>query len=345
MADADDMMLDAAPPKPAIDGSSAAAILLMLLDESEAATILKHFGPEEVRGLAKAMFDTANASEAQIEQALDRFVVRSRDVSALAIGADTRIRTVINQAVGNVRADNILAAVAPQSSAASLEMLRWMDVDAISGLLASEHPQVGALILSVLVPDVAARAIETLDELLQADLVLRAAQLTSVPAAAIEDLESVLAAANVDGQRVAKQAIGGPSDVAKIMKKMPKQLSERTIRALKKTDKLLAQAIEEEMFIFENLRDLDKKSLGTVLRSVDAAELAIALKGTDEEMVDLCLATMSKRASETIRDEMAEMTMVKRTDVDEAQKAVMLVVRQMAASGEIMIAGAGDDYV
>ncbi|MDK2760196.1 MAG: flagellar motor switch protein FliG [Sphingopyxis sp.] len=329
----------------AIDGSSAAAILLMLLDESEAATILKQLGPEEVRLLAKAMFDTANASEQQIGQALDRFVTRSRDVSALAIGADTRIRTVINEAVGNVRADNILAAVAPQRSAASLEMLRWMDVNAISGLLASEHPQVGALILSVLVPDVAARAIETLDEVLQADLVLRAAMLTSVPAAAIEDLESVLASANVDGQRVAKQAIGGPSDVAKIMKKMPKQLSERTIRALKKHDRILAQTIEEEMFIFENLRDLDKRSLSTVLRSVDAALLAIALKGADEEMVDMCLATMSQRASETIRDEMAEMTMVKRADVEDAQKTIMQTVRQMAASGEIMIAGGGDDYV
>jgi flagellar motor switch protein FliG len=335
----------APPANQTIEGSAAAAILLMLLDENEAATILKHLDPDEVRQLAKSMFDTANASEKQIGQALDRFVVRSRDVSALAIGADVRIRTVMNQAVGNVRADNILAAVAPQRSAASLEILRWMDVEAISGLLAQEHPQVGALILSVLVPDVAARAIETLDEILQADLVLRAAMLTSVPAAAIEDLESVLASANVDGQRVAKQAIGGPSDVAKIMKKMPKSLSERTIRALKKTDKALAQAIEEEMFIFENLRDLDKKSLSAVLRSVDAAQLAVALKGADEEMVDLCLATMSQRASETIRDEMAEMTMVKRADVDDAQKSVMTIVRQMTASGEIMIAGGGDDYV
>ena len=343
MPDAAETM--APPANQTIEGSAAAAILLMLLDENEAATILKHLDPDEVRQLAKSMFDTANASEKQIGQALDRFVVRSRDVSALAIGADIRIRTVINQAVGNVRADNILAAVAPQRSAASLEILRWMDVDAISGLLAQEHPQVGALILSVLIPDVAARAIETLDEILQADLVLRAAMLTSVPAAAIEDLESVLASANVDGQRVAKQAIGGPSDVAKIMKKMPKSLSERTIRALKKTDKALAQAIEEEMFIFENLRDLDKKSLGSVLRSVDAAQLAVALKGTDEEMVDLCLATMSQRASETIRDEMAEMTMVKRADVDDAQKSIMTIVRQMAASGEIMIAGGGDDYV
>ncbi|KTE20965.1 ABC transporter [Sphingopyxis sp. H050] len=345
MVDEVDMDAPALKAKPGLEGASAAAILLMLLEEEEAATILKHLDADEVRQLAKSMFDTANASEGQIEQALDQFVNQSRGVSALAVGADVRIRTVINQAVGNVRADNILAAVAPQSSAASLEMLRWMDVDAISALLANEHPQVGALILSVLIPDVAARAIEILDETLQAELVLRAAQLTAVPAAAIEDLEAVLASANVGGQRVAKQAIGGPSDVAKIMKKMPKQLSERTIRALKKSDKILAQTIEEEMFIFENLRDLDAKNLGTVLRSVDAAQLAIALKGTDEDMVDRCLATMSKRASETIRDEMAEMTMVKRVDVDEAQKAIMQIVRQMAASGEIMIAGAGDDYV
>jgi flagellar motor switch protein FliG len=331
--------------KSAIEGSCAAAILLMLLDESDAATILKHLDPEEVRQLAKAMFDTADASEPQIEQALDRFVTRSRSVSSFNVGVDTRIRTVINQAVGNVRADNILANIAPQSSAASLEMLRWMDLEAISALLASEHPQVGALILSVLVPDIAARAIESLDEVLQADLVLRAAQLTSVPSAAIEDLESVLAAANVGGQRVAKQAIGGPVDVAKIMKKMPRQLSERTIRNLKKQNRQLAQTIEEEMFIFENLRDLDKKSVGTILRSVDAAQLALALKGADEEMTDLCLSTMSQRASETIRDEMAEMAMVKRTDVDDAQKAIMQIVRQMVAAGDIVIAGGADDYV
>src|SRR3546814_10697886 len=111
--------------------------------------------------------------------------------------------------------------------------------------------------------------------------------LTSVPAAAIEDLESVLASANVDGQRVAKQAIGGPSDVAKIMKKMPKQLSERTLRSLTKHDRILAQPIEEELFIFEILRDLDKKNLRRVLRSVDAAPHATAHKGAGEAPVGL----------------------------------------------------------
>ena len=86
--------------KPTIEGASAAAILLMLLDESEAATILKHLDADEVRQLARSMFDSANASETQIDLALSHFVSESRNVSALAVGADTRIRTVIHEAVG-----------------------------------------------------------------------------------------------------------------------------------------------------------------------------------------------------------------------------------------------------
>src|SRR3546814_9069562 len=112
------------------------------------------------------------------------------------------------------------------------------------------------------------------------------------------------------------------------MKVMPRHLSERSTRALKKPARQLAQTFEEEMFIFDNLRDLDMRSLGTVLRSVDAAQLALALKGADEAMTDLCLSTMSQRAGETIRDEMDEMTMVKRSDVEDAQKAIMQVDRK-----------------
>lgn len=329
----------------ALDGQSVAAILLLLLEESDAAAILRQLSPEEVRELARAMFDKANAGETTIDAALDRFVYSSRTVSALSVGADTHIRSVISEAVGNIRADNILAALAPQSSARSLEMLRWMDIEQIRELLLSEHPQVGALILAVLVPDVAVQAIEPLDPALQADLMLRAAQLSSVSAAAIADLEDVLGSVGAAAPREVRQAVGGPSDVAKIIKIMPKVASERTINTIKKKDKKLAQIIEDEMFIFDNLRELSAKNLSTVLRSVDAAMLALALKGSDQTMIDLCLGTMSKRAAETIQDEMAEMTMVKRADVDDAQRSIMQTFRRMIASGEIVVAGAGDDYV
>lgn len=326
-------------------GPAAAAILLMLLDEGDAASVLRELNQDEVRLLAKAMFGAADADDATVEAALDIFVGRSRNVSALAVGADARIRSVMTEALGNIRADNLLAAVAPQASAASLDMLRWLEPDQITALIRAEHPQVGALILSALVPDVAAKAIAPLDERTQTDLMLRTAELSSVGSDALADLEAILIEATSAQSADPRQPVGGPADVAQIIKQMPKPLSERAIRALRKQNRKIAQIIEDEMFVFENLRELDKKTLGNVLRAVDAKLLSVALKGVDEPMVNLCLATMSKRAAETIRDEMADLTMVKRSDVDEAQRAIMLIVRQMAAAGDIVINAGGEEYV
>ncbi|MGB5077356.1 MAG: flagellar motor switch protein FliG, partial [Sphingorhabdus sp.] len=205
---------------PTINGGSAAAILLMLLEEADAAAILKHFEPEEVRTLGKSMFDAASVSEAEIELALDRFVLGSRTISTLAVGADARIRNVMNEALGNVRADNILAAIAPQSSAESLEILRWMETPAIARILMSEHPQVGAIILAVLTPAAAASVLEGLDEALQADLVCRAARLSSVQRDAIDDLEAILTAATGTKAQKPGLRLGGKAEVAKIVNKM-----------------------------------------------------------------------------------------------------------------------------
>lgn len=328
-----------------IDGGAAAAILLMLLDEGDAAAILKHFDPEEVRTLGKSMFDVSRVSEAEIELALDRFVLGSRAVSTLAVGADAHIRKVMNEALGNVRADNILATIAPQSSAEALELLRWMETGTISRLLTNEHPQVGAIILAVLTPTAAADVLEDLDEALQTDLICRAARLNTVQRDAIDDLEAILLSATDAKDRQPGLRMGGKADVAKIVNKMPKPAMEKMLRSIKKRDRILAQAIEDEMFVFDNLNDLDAKSLSTVLRAVDANALALALKGAEPALADKFLATMSARAAETIRDEMAEMTMVKRTDVEEAQKAIITVARQLAQDGAIMLGGQSDDYV
>ncbi len=341
----DEDEVEQAAPAPTIDGGAAAAILLMLLEEGDAAAILKHFEPDEVRALGKSMFDAAQVSETEIEIALDRFVLGSRTVSSLAVGADARIRSVMNEALGNVRADNILAAIAPQSSAAALDILRWMETPAIAKILRDEHPQVGAIILAVLTPSAAAEALDGLEDNQQTDLVCRAARLTTVQRDAIDDLEAILAKASTSKAKKPGMRLGGKADVAKIVNKMPKPAMERMLRSVKKADRLLGQAIEDEMFVFENLNDLDAKGLGAVLRAVDANALALALKGADAALADKFLATMSARAAETIRDEMDEMGLVKRADVEEAQKAIITVARKLAEDGTIMLGSKSDDYV
>jgi flagellar motor switch protein FliG len=330
---------------PTIDGASAAAILLMLLEESEAAAILKHLEPDDVHRLGKAMFSAAQASEQEVELALDRFVLGSRNVSALAVGAEPRIRKVMHEALGNVRADNVLAAVAPRSSVGVLDILRWMEVPVIQNVLQTEHPQVGAIILSVLTPEIAGAALEGLDEAVQTDLLLRAARLEAVPGDAIADLEAILRSASDRKAATMGMKLGGKYDVAKIVNNMKKASGERVLRAVKKQDKLLGQAIEEEMFVFDNLIALDAKNLGALMRSVDASILGLALKGAGDGLVAKMLASMSARAAESIRDEMAESGLVKRAEVEEAQKAIIAMARKLAAEGTIMLGDAGDDYV
>lgn len=347
MADEVDILdeSDAAAPAAALNGPYAAAILLMLLGEEEAASILRDLDPEDVRELGKAMFAVADASETEVEAALDRFIGRTRQVSSLAVGATPRIRNVITQALGNVRADNLLGAVAPRESVRSLEILRWMEVPAIAKLLSQEHPQVGALIVASLNPDVAADALRPLGDELQSELMMRAARLGAVSSDAIADLEDVLGRFGDVRQSKPKISLGGKADAARIMNKMAKADGERVLKGLKKRDKLLGQQIEDEMFIFDNLMELNDKNLGALMRAVDSSILTLALKGTQTALADRMFGCMSARAAQTIRDEMEERGMVKRVEVEEAQKAIIAMARQMAADGTIMLGGPGDEYV
>jgi flagellar motor switch protein FliG len=329
-----------------LNGTQAAAIMLLLLEEQEAADILRDMAPADVKAITKAMFDAATATEAQIDAALGKFIRHGKALPALALNVTPRIKSVVTQALGNVRADNLLGTIAPQSSAEALEALRWMEVNAIAALLNTEHPQVGALILAVLTPNVAAAALESVEDELQSDLLFRSAQLTNVSMAAIEDLELLLTRRSKAKPANKQQKLGGRGDTAKIVNSMPRAASDRILKSVKKRDQALGQAIEDEMFIFEDLLSLPAKTLGTILRSVDAAILTLALKGGSKEIVDKALSCMSGRAAQTIQDDMAEMAQVKRADVEDAQKQVVLAARRMADEGGFSLGGGGsDDYV
>jgi flagellar motor switch protein FliG len=328
-----------------VSGVPSAAILMMLLEDSEAAEVLRHLDPEEVRQLGSEMYAAAEADEAAVGNALNRFVDGSREVSALAPGADRKIRSVMAEALGNVRADNLLAKIAPQQSGKTLELLRWMEREVIAAVVAGEHPQVGAVIISVLTPEAAAGALADLDGAQQADLLYRAARLQTVRAEAIADLEAILSAAESRRDSSPQVELGGEGNVARIVNSLSRPAGENILKLMRKKDKVLAAAIEDEMFVFEDLNKLDAKSLGAVLRGVEAATLALALKGAETALSDRFLATMSARAADTIRDELAEMAPVKREEVDAARKAIIAVARAMAASGEIMLGGKSDEYV
>lgn len=328
-------------------GSAAAAILLMLLGEDEAAEVLGRLEPDEVQHLGAAMFGVADVSEVEVNGVLDMFVGRAKERTTLGFGAQSQIKSMMERALGMERAENVLARITPRTRSTALDALKWMDAETISGLVQHEHPQIAALVLAHLDPAVAAEVLQLLDESVQTDVVYRVATLGPVTAEALDDLERLLlrqVTRGAPGGSMAKR--GGASEAAKIVNNTRTATEQRVIRQLAKLDRLLARTIEDEMFIFDNLNEVEDKHLGTLMRQIDNELLVVALKGCDEKLKAKILGCMSSRAAQSIQDAIAEKGPMRLAEVQDAQKEILATARKLADAGTIMLGGkGGDDYV
>jgi flagellar motor switch protein FliG len=331
---------------PVPSGSDAAAILLMLLGDEEAAEILSHLEPYEVQHLGSAMFNVADVTEDQVESVFHTFLEKTRARTTIGFGAAPRIRAVMEHALGQERANNVLARITPPTRSRALEALRWMDAKTIAALIEHEHPQIAALVVAHLDPPIAADVLQLLPADMQPDVIYRVARLESVTPEALEELERILVreVGRVSFSPPAPPR-GGASEAAKIMNNMRSGQEQRIIRTLGKIDKTLAQKIEDEMFIFEDLMELDDRNLGILLRNIDNEVLIVALKGADERLKEKMFGCMSARAADSIRDEMEARGPMRLAEVQEAQKEVLAMARRLADAGTIVLAGRGDDYV
>ncbi|UAK26033.1 flagellar motor switch protein FliG [Sphingomonas nostoxanthinifaciens] len=326
-------------------GSEAAAILLMLLGEDEAAQLLGRLDPQEVQHLGGAMFNVADVSEVQVNKVLDQFVDRAKKRTTLGFSSDRQIRGMMEKALGSERAENMLQRITPPARAANLDALKWMDTRTIAALVEHEHPQIIALVLAHLDPAVAADVLQLLPEEIQADLIQRVATMGPVTAEALEDLEALLMRPIAPAKSGGATRRGGTGEAAQIVNNTRKTAEQRIIKALQKLDKNLARSIEDEMFVFDNLMALDDKSMGTLMRSVDSEILVVALKGVDERMTTKIYGCMSSRAAQSIQDAIIEKGPMRLAEVQEAQKEVLSIARRLAAEGTINLGGKGDDYV
>ncbi len=345
-------MAEIAPANPAAvtgpipTGSSAAAILLMLLAEDEAAQVLGRLDPDEVQQLGTAMFGVADVSEDEVDGVLDQFVDRARERTTIGFGADGQIRNMMERALGAERAENMLARITPPQRQSALDSLKWMDAKTIAALVEPEHPQIAALVLAHLDPPIAADVLQLLDEEAQADIIYRVATLGPVTSEALEDLERVLLRQLGNSSRGGTTSRrGGASEAAKIVNNTRTTAEQRIIKSLGKLDRNLARTIEDEMFVFDNLNALDEKNLGALLRAVDNAILVVALKGAEEKLRGKMLGCMSSRAAQSIMDEMMERGPMRLAEVQDAQKEMLAIARQLANAGTINLGGKGDDYV
>ncbi|GGA44021.1 flagellar motor switch protein FliG [Sphingomonas psychrolutea] len=326
-------------------GVERAAVLMMLVGEEEAAAILQKLDPEEVRQLGKAMFAVADVSEIEVEHVLDDFVGKARERTAIGFDPRPRIEAVMTRALGQEKADSVLARIVPAQDACQIDLLDWLDAGEIAAMIEKEHPQIAAVMIANLEPSVGAQVLELMPDAVQPDILHRLARLGPITPEAVETLKTMLANRKTSSQTQSGVTLGGTRDAAKILSSGRKATELRVMPKLFKIDRDVAKAIEEAMFVFDNLLELDDKNLGTLIRNIDSDILTRGLKGVDESIRARFLGCMSSRAADGIRDEMEARGPMKLSEVLDAQKVIIQIARNLAKDGTIQMGGGDDDYV
>ena len=329
-----------------LTGTQKSAVLMMLIGEDEASEILRNLSPREVQHLGRAMYSVQGLDQDTVNKVLDEFLAIIKEQTSLGLGAGNYIKTILNKALGENKAQSVLSRITPTSSEQPIEILDWMDSKSIAELIVDEHPQIIALVISYLDYGVGADVLGLLPEGLQPDVIARIATLETVQPDALRELEMVMQKKFAANTNLRASRVGGVQAAAKIMNFTKQAMEARIMKSLGKEDKTLMTAIQESMFVFDNLIMSDDKSLQTFLRGVDTEDLVLALKGADEPLREKLFSCMSSRAAANLQDEMEALGPVRLTEVQEAQKRIINVARRLSDEGSIVLAGrGGDDFV
>ena len=326
-----------------LSGVERAAILMLALGEKDAASILSHMGPKEVQELGLAMANMNNVSTEKMESVMHSFVDTLRSQTSLGVDSDEYIRNVLNNALGKDKAGGVIDRILLGRNSKGLEQLKWMDPRSVAELIRLEHPQIIAIVLSFLDSDQAAEVLSEFPERVRPDIVMRIATLDGIQPAALQELDEILDKQFSGASNVKSSSLGGIKTAANILNLIEGSIESEIMEQVSGVDQDIAQEIQDNMFVFDNLIDVDDRGIQTLMREVASDQLLLALRGADEGLKEKIFKNMSKRAAEMLRDDLEAAPPVRLSDVEAAQKEILTVARRLADAGEIMLGGGGGE--
>ncbi|HEX8778994.1 MAG TPA: flagellar motor switch protein FliG [Rhodanobacter sp.] len=329
-----------------VTGAQRAAILLLTLGEQDAAEVLKHLSARDVQAVGSAMAALSSVSREQVGDALDKLDEDMGRQTSLGVGTEEYIRKILTNALGETKAGGLIDRILLGRSSKGLESLKWMESRAIAEMINQEHPQIIALVLAHLEPDQAAEVIGYLPPRVRSDAVMRIATLDGVQPHALNELDEIMERQfNGNTKKLKSANVGGLKAAANILNAMDSSREAELMTAIRSQDEALGGRIEDLMFVFEDLAELDDRGMQTLLREVPSGILITALKGAEPAIREKIFANMSKRAADMMRDDLEVKGPVRLSEVDAAQKEVLAAARKLADAGQLSLGGGGDDYV
>lgn len=326
-----------------LTGLQKTSILLLALGKETASKVLKHLNPREVQQIGTAMTNVSDVTHKDIHNVMKSFLNELGE-DALGVNPSEFAQSLMVDALGE-GGGGLMEAAMLGNQVKGLEALKWMHPSTISNMLKNEHPQVVAIILSYFDPDLSAQILAGIPERFQDEVIYRIATLTTIQPRALFDLNDVLEAANSDGEGGKLATIGGEKKAAEILNLVGGGIDSRILDAIAIEHEDVSKAIQDKMFVFDDISGIEGRGIQTILAEVPTDVLKIALKGADQDMKDLFLNNMSKRQAEMLREELEMSGPVKLSDVEAAQKTIIQTVRRLADEERIVMPGGGEEFV
>lgn len=328
-----------------MDGAQKAAIFLMVIGEGPAAEVMKHMGPREVQKIGLAMSSLEVVSPVNVTSTVNDFRQAVKQHTGIGLGTEEYVRNVLNQALGEDKASTMIDRILLSGNTKGLESLKWMEARAIVEMIQFEHPQIIAIVLSYLDPDQAAEVLDLLPEENRSNLIQRIATMDGVQPTAMKELNEMIEGQMRGGAGSGQSLMGGVEVAASIMNFIERGSEAKISEEITESDPDLAEKIQDLMFTFESLVDVDDRGVQALLREVSTENLVLALKGTDDAIQEKVFQNMSSRAADMLRDDLEAKGPVKLSEVEAAQKEILGIARRLADEGTISLGGSGDEMV
>ena len=324
-------------------GTERAAILLLSLGEKEAADVLKHMSAKDVQRVGAAMAQIANVSRTDVSAVFATFSGEVEGQTSLGVGSDDFIRKTLINALGEDKAAGVLDRILLGKSSKGLEAMKWMDSRTIAEMVRLEHPQIVAIILAYLESDQAAEVVALMPENARADILLRVATLDGIQPAALQELDQIMERQFSGTGPSRTSVLGGPKVAADILNCLEPRIESAVMSDISRADEALGAKIQDLIFVFDNLVEIDDRGMQELLRQVTSDKLLLALKAADDALKEKVFKNMSQRAAEMLKDDLTARGPVKLSEVEAAQKDILAAARKLSDEGTISLGGKGGE--
>ncbi|CAI6026629.1 flagellar motor switch protein FliG [Cohnella sp. JJ-181] len=329
-----------------LSGRQKAAILLITLGPEVSAQVFKHLREEEIEQLTLEIANVRKVDHNEKESILSEFHQICVAQEYLTQGGITYAKEILEKALGSQKANDILNRLTATLQVRPFDFARKAEPTQILNFIQNENSQTIALVLSYLQPEQSSAVLSSLPTEKQADVARRIALMDSTSPDVIAQVERVLEQKLSSTVTQDYTNAGGIEAIVQILNGVDRGTERTILDSLEIQDPELAEEIKKRMFVFEDIVNLDNRSIQRIIRDVESADLQLALKVASEEVRDAIFRNMSKRMAETFREEMEYMGPVRLRDVEEAQTRIVATIRRLEESGEIIIArGGGDDII